>query len=174
MINSSKLHKKEYQSVKSALSDDLTLALANEIYEFIFDVRLHTEIEGSKMINSFQKNLQKELLECPQVKRVEVECLKDLYECTCHNTCLTINARFRHQKLKCGKKCELTPITYCRKDYVPGSERCRRMRIKWSRKIDDEAMLMRIVLDPDYSSDYSPPHKKSDDSEMSENNRVII
>jgi len=159
--------------VKSALSDDLTLAFANEIYEIIFDVRLHTEIEGSKVINSFQKNLQKELLRCPQVKRVEIKCLKDLYECNCHNTCLTINARFRRQKLKCGKKCDLTPITYCRKDYVPGPERCRRLIIKRSRKIDDEAMLMRIVLDPDYSSDSSPPHKKSDDSETAEDNRFV-
>lgn len=185
MIESSKLIEKEYRKVKSALSDKLSLAIANEEREVIFDPRSHTKIKGLKRINSFRKELKEELQLLPQVKKVEIKSLKNLYECTCHEKCFSFNAKFRPDKLKCGEICAKDRLYTrpCDKYYGPHS-RCEPRTIKWKRKIGDEAILMRITLDPYYS----PPKKKSvkkklgvsydtfnqEDSEPSNGNLIVF
>lgn len=185
MIESSKLIEKEYRSVKLALSDKLNLAIANEEREVIFDPQSHTKIKGPKTISSFRKDLKEELKPLPQVKKVEINRLKNLYACTCHNDCSSINVNFRPQKLKCGETCAKTCFTpSCKKYDGPSSQWCRRKTIKQRRKIGYEAILIRITLDPDYS----PPKKKSvmkkldvitdtlkqEDSETSNDNLIVF
>ena len=117
-------------------------------------------LEGESWIDEdewdFEEDFKKELRRSPQIKELEIKRLKELYECKCHKTCLTIYAKLYSEELTCGEKCDRTFLDLSCSMFRK-KKRCERMLIKRKYNIDDEALLLHIVINPDYS----PPKTKS-------------